>query len=675
MSTLDPREAAKKLAAIRRRQGGSVSDKVGALASKGVNSVTQNGEPKSDAAEAGKEALKGAIKGAAVGGVHGAAVGAAKSLVTSKAGRKWLIGLLSPLVAMGLVVGVIGQAFTSLVANAQTSIQSQQIDAAETNGFTADQVSDAEDAVENTDVPVALALAYAKVEGKSMTHAQAEDLAAGVSSDKNLDLSLTSYLTVSDDSMTIDDSHKDDVDAVGKLWSAALESALSVSGADAATIWAQTVALITGEVNSCPADTGTTSSSAGGSGAGGLSSIQIAHATQIISDIRGLLTDDNEARTASIDALDSALTESSLKMYANSTVPDSLNYPHDAVGSDHDSVGFFQMRANGGNWGTVAELMDADQNVIRYLGGPFKPADEHSTSTLLDQPGWVTLAPDAASQAVEVSAYPTAYTPNVATAESLVDELWSKATPSTTIKALDDSMLATAGTPAGAPSTGSNGASAGDSTSVCGAPGADVATDQKALAEQIVTLEGQGKVSYWANPDSSVPLKSEVDNIASGKATSDCFLGTSVLEAILVAQHAFGSVQVNDLNRTCEHDGTDASIQSAHFVGMAVDFGELGGQYLTGGDARSAALLQILDPMVPKAVGAWAGQVQCKAASGVTLPLTNITQGDDSCTHQHVDFGHDAKTNAPLDEGKFEQSMALPEGWAVPSSGAGGLTR
>jgi len=637
----------------------------------GANAVAPGDEPKSDAAEAGKEALKGAVKGAAVGGLHGAAAGAAKSLVTSKAGRKWLIGLLSPLVVMGLVVGMIGQAFTSLVANAQTSIQSQQIDAAETNGFSTDQVSDAEDAVENTDVPVALALGYGKVVGKSMTHAQAKDLAAGVSSDKNLDLSLTSYLSVSDDEMSIDSSHADDVDAVGKLWEAALESALSISDADAATIWAQTVALITGEVNACAAP-GTTSSSSTGSGTGSLNATQIAHATQIISDIRGLLTDDNEARQASIDALTSALTESSLLMQANSTVPDSLNFPHDRVGSDHDSLGLFQMRAN---WGTVAELMDIDQNVIRYLGGPFKPADEHSTSTLLSQPGWVSLAPDAASQAVEVSGYPAAYTPKVPTAESLVDQLWSKATPSTSIKALDDSMISALSTPTVAPSTGSNSATAGDSTSVCGDNGANVSTDQKALAQQIVALEGQGKVSYWANPDSSVPLKSEVDNIANGKATSDCFLGTSVLEAILVAQHAFGSVQVNDLNRTCEHDGTDASINSAHFVGMAVDFGELGGQVITGGDARSAALLQILDPMVPKSASAWAGQAQCKAASGVTLPLANITQGDDSCTHQHVDFGHDAKTNAPLDEAQFEQSMALPECWAVPNSGAGGLTK
>ena len=46
-----------------------------------------------------------------------------------------------------------------------------------------------------------------------------------------------------------------------------------------------------------------------------------------------------------------------MKMYANSTVPESLKYPHDAVGSDHDSLGIFQQRA--GAWGSVAERMDA----------------------------------------------------------------------------------------------------------------------------------------------------------------------------------------------------------------------------------------------------------------------------------------------------------------------------
>jgi hypothetical protein len=47
--------------------------------------------------------------------------------------------------------------------------------------------------------------------------------------------------------------------------------------------------------------------------------------------------------------------ESNWKMYANSKVPESLKLPHDAVGSDHDSVGLFQQRCP--MWGPADMLM------------------------------------------------------------------------------------------------------------------------------------------------------------------------------------------------------------------------------------------------------------------------------------------------------------------------------
>lgn len=61
-------------------------------------------------------------------------------------------------------------------------------------------------------------------------------------------------------------------------------------------------------------------------------------------------------------ALSTALVESGLKMYANAKVPDSLQLPHDAVGSDAYSVGLFQQQvvrgANGWWWGDAATCMD-----------------------------------------------------------------------------------------------------------------------------------------------------------------------------------------------------------------------------------------------------------------------------------------------------------------------------
>lgn len=56
-------------------------------------------------------------------------------------------------------------------------------------------------------------------------------------------------------------------------------------------------------------------------------------------------------------ALSTTLVESDLVMYANYADPESLDYPHDAIGSNENSVGLFQQRAPW--WGTCADRMDA----------------------------------------------------------------------------------------------------------------------------------------------------------------------------------------------------------------------------------------------------------------------------------------------------------------------------
>ncbi|WP_224389112.1 DUF4913 domain-containing protein [Pseudonocardia sp. ICBG1293] len=55
-------------------------------------------------------------------------------------------------------------------------------------------------------------------------------------------------------------------------------------------------------------------------------------------------------------AVATAMQESTLLNYANTTVAESLTRPHEAAGADHDSVGLFQQRAAG--WGPVATRMD-----------------------------------------------------------------------------------------------------------------------------------------------------------------------------------------------------------------------------------------------------------------------------------------------------------------------------
>lgn len=106
-------------------------------------------------------------------------------------------------------------------------------------------------------------------------------------------------------------------------------------------------------------------------------------------------------------ALMTALQESKLRMYANDTVPESLSLPHDAVGSDHDSVGLFQQRPSSG-WGSVKELMTVQYSVDAFLGGPDGP-NGGSPRGLLDISGWESLRPGQAAQRVQVSGVPTAY--------------------------------------------------------------------------------------------------------------------------------------------------------------------------------------------------------------------------------------------------------------------------
>ena len=104
-------------------------------------------------------------------------------------------------------------------------------------------------------------------------------------------------------------------------------------------------------------------------------------------------------------ALMAALTESTLRLLANtSAFPESAAHPHDGVGSDHDSLGLFQMRPSAG-WGTVSELMDPFYQARAFFGGVSGP-NAGSPRGLLDVDGWQLLEPGLAAQVVEVSAYP-----------------------------------------------------------------------------------------------------------------------------------------------------------------------------------------------------------------------------------------------------------------------------
>src|SRR3954451_16123372 len=128
-----------------------------------------------------------------------------------------------------------------------------------------------------------------------------------------------------------------------------------------------------------------------------LTATQIKHALGIIAACKARkLPHDQRKRLADI-ALETALTESGLRMYANVNNPESLRLSHDAVGSDHGSVGLFQQQVGGAvnstaDWGTTAELMDPEVSTRKFLNALLR----------LD---WISMTNWAAAQAVQHSAF------------------------------------------------------------------------------------------------------------------------------------------------------------------------------------------------------------------------------------------------------------------------------
>lgn len=136
---------------------------------------------------------------------------------------------------------------------------------------------------------------------------------------------------------------------------------------------------------------------------------------------------DTLTRKAGVCALMTAMVESVMLMYANSNVPESLDYPHDAVGSDEDSLGLMQQRPSSG-WGTVAELMDASYNARAFYGGPNGP-NAGNPPGLLDQSDFETNEDwGALCQAVQVSAFPERYNCWRDGAEQLYDHIATSGT-------------------------------------------------------------------------------------------------------------------------------------------------------------------------------------------------------------------------------------------------------
>jgi hypothetical protein len=138
----------------------------------------------------------------------------------------------------------------------------------------------------------------------------------------------------------------------------------------------------------------------------GLSQTQMNNAMQIVqaTEKRGL------PERAAVIAVATSMQESQLLNLASSVLPESMNYAHQGAGSDHDSVGLFQQRSSSG-WGSVKNLMNP-----QYSAGAFLDA-------LTQVPNWKNMDLASAAQAVQVSAFPSAYAQHEYRAQTVVDSL------------------------------------------------------------------------------------------------------------------------------------------------------------------------------------------------------------------------------------------------------------
>lgn len=124
-------------------------------------------------------------------------------------------------------------------------------------------------------------------------------------------------------------------------------------------------------------------------------------------------------------ALAVGLVETHLTMYANAKDPASLELPHDAVGSDHDSSGIYQQRPA---WGPIADRMDVTKSTMIFFTVD-KGSGVRGLTKIRDEAGHLydyndaSRSPGFYAQKVQGSAFPDRYDERFAEAERLYDRL------------------------------------------------------------------------------------------------------------------------------------------------------------------------------------------------------------------------------------------------------------
>lgn len=384
----------------------------------------------------------------------------------------------------------------------------------------------------------------------------------------------------------------------------------------------------------------TTSTTAGTVAGRSWSAAQLANIKVVIGVAKTMFPD--QAEKAAIIGLMVADTESGFRNYANDGKVDShealsadtstygnlsysLSLPHDAVGSNYSSVGIMQQQAamSWGNWQSSTWQSDP-HGVLQRLMLPAFAAGKFYVAMQNIDPRWATMDPAVVAQDVQVSG-PDAYAQSRALAQGLWDALGQ------------ESPAVSPPAEVGWMGPGQNQDAV--TTAIACAGTVNVSGDKKQLASWILS---SGKVTLQGNPGDLANALGQVQAIANGTSTR-CNINMGVLQIIVVAANSMGHITVSSINRNNTCTGQDSttfngSYHSIEGGGHAVDFT---GDGINGtADAATTKLLNGLRAYLPpQAPGdpyfTWIGQEQCR---GYALNWPGIYEGDDSCTHQHINI-------------------------------------
>lgn len=400
----------------------------------------------------GADVAKAVLKGAATGGAAGAAAGALKGAAKTKTGRNLAIAAIAaPVLTLAMLANLVfgaAQANTAVPAGRGAIAQTAALasfenkeelraiqDAATQTGTSWEVLAAVHQTVKNRagdkgSGPFGIDMAKA---GGEISEADANNFEKAAlyvgrklqrASENTIGTLQTSSLdagymdTRGDKGQNVlkpseDEEAKKIREEVKKQYVAAI-TALPIKNSEAVagSVFTAATSIATGVKSVCGPSTVTV----GGPAAASLNAKQTAYAQAIINQVAAKGMPEN----AAIIAIATALQESNLKMYWNSSVPGSLELADGGPEGGFDlgagkkslSVGLFQQQVGPGHvWGTVQDAMNPAKSADMFL------------EALLRVPGWQDMPLTNAAQTVQRSAYPAAYADDEITARRIVGEL------------------------------------------------------------------------------------------------------------------------------------------------------------------------------------------------------------------------------------------------------------